>query len=136
WRQWHCASRVVGGVTQRPYELDDVIHERGEVAGIRFDVTWKVVEHTRPSRVVLRAESPPVRIVYIFAGSDGAVELRRELEYDEARFRAVVSDPKALRRLLHAQSEEALRRLKDLVERTLRGEAAGMPDMQSGLPKG
>ena len=72
WPEWHAASRAVSGVTQRPYALGDVIHERGEVAGIRFEVTWKVVEHIRPSRVVLRAESPSVRIIYTFSGPDGA----------------------------------------------------------------
>jgi hypothetical protein len=122
WPQWHPASRAVGGVTQRPYELGGVIRERGEIAGIPFDVTWKVVEHSRPSRVVLGTESPPVRIAYTCTGADGAIELQRELVYDEAVFRGA-ADPSALRQLLHDQSEEALQRLKELVERILREEA-------------
>jgi hypothetical protein len=123
WPQWHPASRAVGGVTQRPYQGGDVIHERGEVAGIPFDVTWKVVEHIRPLRAVLRAEAPPARIIYTFGCPAEGIELRRELEYDEAVFRAAAPDPVALRRLLYAQSEEALRRLKQLVERVLREES-------------
>jgi uncharacterized protein YndB with AHSA1/START domain len=132
WPQWHPASHTVGGVTQRPYQLGDLIHERGEVAGIPFQVTWKVEAHARPSRAVLRAETPPARIIYTFEGRSGATEFRRELEYDPATFRAGAPDPDALVRLMHTQSEEALRRLKELVEKTLREEAAAPPPYRAG----
>jgi hypothetical protein len=72
-----------------------------------------------------------MRIVYTFVDLDGAIELRRELVYEETVFRAAATDPSALRRLLHAQSEEALRRLKELVERIVRDEAAELPDSKA-----
>jgi len=122
WPEWHPASRAVGGVTQRPYQLGDLIHERGEVSGISFQIRWKVVEHVRPVRVVLQAETLPFRIIYAFHTRNATTEFRRELEYDAAAFTAV-GDPEAMGRLLHAQSEEALRRLKELVERILGAES-------------
>jgi hypothetical protein len=82
-----------------------------------------VLEHVRPSRAVLRAETPSTRIIYTFESQEGMTEFRRELEYDEDVFRAASADPRALRGLLHAQSEEALGRLKTLVEEILREEA-------------
>jgi hypothetical protein len=81
----------------------------------------------RPSRIVLRSATPPARIIYTFEARGGATEFRRELEYDETAFRPAVSDPSVLARLMHAQSEEALRRLKELMEGILREEAAGFP---------
>ncbi len=122
WPEWHPASRAVGGVIQRPYQMGDLIHERGEVNGIAFQIRWRVVEHVRPVRVVLQAETLPFRILYAFHTRNGTTEFRRELEYDTAAFTAA-ADPEAMVRLLHAQSEEALRRLKELVERILRAES-------------
>lgn len=127
WPQWHPASRAVGGVIERPYQLGDLVYERGEVAGIPFRIAWKVDEHIRPLRTVLRAETPSVRIIYTLQDQAGTIHFRREVEYDEAAFRAVMPDPGALRGLLHAQSEEAVHRLKELVERILRQEAMGLP---------
>lgn len=123
WPEWHPASQAVGGVTHRPFQLGDVIHERGHVAGIGFHVTWKVVEHVRPVRVVLRSETPPARITYAFQARGAVTEFRRVLEYDVAVFRATAPDPGELDRLMYVQSEQALAQLKELVERILREEA-------------
>ncbi len=126
WPEWHPASEAVGGVTQRPFQLDDVIHERGQIAEIRFQVAWRVVEHVRPRRVVLQSEIPPARITYSFQPRGEGTEFRRELLYDEAVFRAAGPDPAELGRLMHTQSQQALNRLKELIETILREEAAGL----------
>jgi hypothetical protein len=47
------------------------------------------------------------------------------LEYDEAHLRKAIPGLKDLGKLMHEQSEEGLKRLKELVEKTLRAEAAG-----------
>ncbi len=49
-------------------------------------------------------------------------EFQRELEYDEAAFKARAPDPTALAKYMHAQSAEALQRLKGLVEQILKNE--------------
>jgi hypothetical protein len=125
WKTWHPATYAVAGVTERPYLLGDVIHERIQIAGKDYLVTWKVVEHVRPSRIVLHAQKSSSRISYSFKAQGEEIEFRRELEYDEALLRKAVPDVKDLRMLMHEQSEEGLRRLKELVEKTLRAEAAG-----------
>ena len=109
----------MGGVTQRPYQLGDAIHEQGEMAGIAFRVSWQVIEHVRPARVVLRAEVPPARITYTFKARGGNTEFRRELEYDEAVFRAAVPNPGELGRLLLPR-RAVVQTLRDLVRKGLR----------------
>jgi hypothetical protein len=84
WPEWHPATRAVGGVTQRPYRLGDMIQERVHFAGFELAVTWRVAEHASPSRVVLQSLASPARITYALEPRGDVIEFRRELEYDEA----------------------------------------------------
>ena len=122
WPRWHPATGGVGGVTERPYLLGDVIHEHGEVAGVTFSVPWTVVEHDRPNRIVIDTPAPPAKIIYSLEERGGMTEFQRELEYDEAAFKAKVPDPAALAKYMHTQSDEALKRLKAVVENILKDE--------------
>lgn len=122
WPQWHPATVAVGGVTERPFLLGDVIRERGQAAGLPFVLAWIVVEHARPQRIVIESHEPPARIAYTFRQHASAVEFTRELEYDPAVFRATVPDAAELQRGMHAQSQQALEQLKKLVEGILRKE--------------
>jgi len=126
WPRWHPASRAVGGVIERPYQRGDVIYEHVEVAGQDLQLSWKVTEHVRPTRIVLKSETTSARITYLFAVRGASVDFTRELDYDESLLLRVVPDPDELRRKMDAQSEEGLRRLKELVEEILRVEAAGL----------
>jgi hypothetical protein len=126
WPRWHPASRAVGGVIERPYQQGDVIYEHVEVAGQDLQVSWKVTEHVRPTRILLKAETASARIIYSFAARGAAVDFTRELEYDEALLRRTMPDLDELRRTMDTQSDEGLRRLKALVEGILRDEAAGL----------
>jgi uncharacterized protein YndB with AHSA1/START domain len=131
WPKWHPATLAVGGVTERPYQLGDAIHERGKVGNVGFQVVWTVTEHQRPSRVVFQCAAPPARIIYTFEPRGAETEFRRELEYSDAVLAAAATDPVTLQRLMHAQSEEALGRVKELVEAILRQETLGLPSTQS-----
>jgi hypothetical protein len=62
WPQWHPATKATGGVVERPYALGDLIHERGQISNADFKTTWKVLEHVRPSKVVLQSQNGPTRI--------------------------------------------------------------------------
>jgi hypothetical protein len=126
WPRWHPASRAVAGVTERPYQLGDVIHEQVHAAGNDFRFLWKVAEHVRPSRVVLQEQNSPTRITYSFEARGGEVVFRREVFYDEALVRQALPEIGDLGGLMHAQSEEGLRRLKELVEGMLHAETAGL----------
>jgi Polyketide cyclase / dehydrase and lipid transport len=129
WPEWHPATRAVFGVTQRPYGRSDVIHEFVQFGGTDLVVSWRVAEHVRPSRVVLEALTARARIAYSFDPSGDAIEFRRDLEYDEPLVRQIAPAIVDLHGLMQEQSEEALRRLKELVERILRDEQAPAPDI-------
>jgi hypothetical protein len=123
WPQWHPASVAVGGVTERPYGLGDRIYERGRIGNANFEVIWKVVEHVRPSRVILQAETSQARIIYSFQAQGEATAFTRRVEYqfDTPSSRASALDE--VDRLMQVQSEQAVNRLKALIERILREEA-------------
>jgi hypothetical protein len=124
WPDWHPATLSVAGVTHQPYQLGDIVHEHVRFAGLEFDVTWRVAEHVRPSRVVLQSLTSPARITYSFRAKGDAIDSRRELEYDDKLLRHVVGLAVDLDALMQAQSDEGVRCLKELVEGILRGEQA------------
>src|SRR5262249_16856879 len=73
WPEWHPASQAVFGVTERPYQLGNPMHERVHMAGAELLLIWRVVEHVRPSRVVLQALARPTRITYTLQTQGGAL---------------------------------------------------------------
>ncbi|MFE3261560.1 SRPBCC family protein [Nocardia sp. NPDC059091] len=55
WPEWHVASHDVGGVTERPYRVDDVIYEHGRLEdGSEQHLYWRVVdqEYAKSSLIV------------------------------------------------------------------------------------
>jgi uncharacterized protein YndB with AHSA1/START domain len=119
WPQWHPATKGVGGVVERPYGLGDLIHERGRIGDTDFATTWKVVEHARPSKIVLQSQTAPTRITYTFKPGKGTTVFTRKLEYKADSFASV----KALEKVMHDQSEQGVKQLKGLVEKILSEEA-------------
>jgi uncharacterized protein YndB with AHSA1/START domain len=119
WPQWHPATKGVGGVVERPYGLGDLIHERGQIGDKEFQTTWKVVEHVRPSKIVLQSQTAPTRITYTFTAGKQTTAFTRRLEYRADSFAAV----KELEKVMRDQSEQAVKQLKMLVEKVLSDEA-------------
>jgi uncharacterized protein YndB with AHSA1/START domain len=115
WPQWHPATKGVGGVVERPYGLGDLIHERGRIGDKDFETTWKVVEHVRPSKIVLQSQNAPTRITYTFKPGKGTTIFTRKLEYKADSFATV----KELEKVMRDQSEQGVKQLKALVEKIL-----------------
>jgi uncharacterized protein YndB with AHSA1/START domain len=122
WAQWHPATTGVSGVTQRPYLLGERIVEQGRIGKGEFRVTWKVAEYARPRRVVLQSEASPVQIIYSFDLRGNDTEFTRELKYNPDDLKSISSDPNEVSRLMQAQSDQAVKQLKGLVEQILREE--------------
>ena len=116
---WHPATTGVGGVTQRPFQPGDRIRERAKIGARVHEGTWTVVEHERPHHVVLRMESGRIAITYTFQPQGDGVEFARTLAYHPEDFAASVPDPAQLEKLMFMQSEQALQKLKTLVEQML-----------------
>jgi Polyketide cyclase / dehydrase and lipid transport len=123
WSQWHPATTAVTGVTERPYRLGDRINERGRIGMGEFNVIWRVTEHVRPRMVVLQAEGSPARITYSFNVRGSGTEFTRKLEYKTEDLGTVAADPSEVNKLMQAQSEQAVKQLKALVEKIIRAEA-------------
>ena len=119
WPQWHPATKAVGGVVERPYGLGDLIHERGRIGDKDFETTWKVVEHRRPSKIVLQSQKAPTRITYTFAPGQGTTLFKRKLEYRAESLASI----KELGKVMRDQSEQGVNQLKALVETILSEEA-------------
>ena len=119
WPQWHPATKGVGGVVERPYGLGDLIHERGRIGDKDFETTWKVIEHARPSKIVLQSQKAPTRITYTFTPGKGTTIFTRKLEYQAENF----APAKELEKVMRDQSEQGVNRLKALVEKILSEEA-------------
>jgi hypothetical protein len=122
WPQWHPATVGVGGATERPLVLGDVVREQAQLGGHLYEGDWTVVEHTRPARLVLSAGSERIQISYTFRPAGGATEFERELRFNPKDFARGIADPAAVEPLMYRQSEEGLRKLKQLVEKLLSGE--------------
>jgi len=123
WPQWHPATVGVGGVTERPFGLGEVIRERAQIGPRLYEGNWTVIEHSRPTRAVLKGESGRIQITYSFQSPGQAIEFKRELEFQAEDFSASAADPKVLEKLMYEQSERALGKLKELIETILQKEA-------------
>ncbi len=123
WPQWHPATIGVGGVTERPFGQGDIVRERARIGAHTYEGNWTVVEHARPARVVLQSESGGIQISYAFKQVGEEVEYSRTLTYQSENFAASVADPALLEKLMYTQSEQALQKVKALVEQILADEA-------------
>jgi len=115
WPQWHPATTGVGGVTERPFQLGDRIREQAQIGSRIHEGTWTVTEHNRPQRAQLRM-GERLAITYTFAPEDDGVRLTRHLAYYPEDFAASVPEPARLAALMTAQSEQALQKLKSIIE--------------------
>ena len=122
WPAWHPATTGVGGVTQRPFQVGDQIRERAQIGVQVHEGTWTVIAHERPHRAVLRMASGRLHITYTFQPMASGVEFTRALAYYPEDFAASVPNPAQLEQLMFMQSEQALQKLKGIVEQTLAAE--------------
>jgi len=123
WPQWHPATIGVGGVTERPFQPGDKIRERARIGAHTYEGSWTVTEYERPAHATLLGESGRIQIRYAFEQAGDQVVYSRTLDYHPEDFAASTPDPARLAALMHAQSQQALQKLKALVEQILADEA-------------
>lgn len=120
WPHWHPATLAVGGVTDRPVQLGDQIRERARIGQQEYEGEWTVTEHQRPRALRMHVQGTTTEISYAFAEVEpGHTRFTRTLSYDEALFAGSAADPRALQQLMFSQSQQALVKLKVLVERSI-----------------
>ncbi len=119
WPRWHPSSLGVSGATDHSLEPGEQVTEEFRVAGRRGSVVWTVREREAPRRWVIEGQvqgGGDGTITYTLAPHDGGTTFEREFVYDMANPLLALLDRLLLRRRVEAESAEALRRLKDVLE--------------------
>jgi len=120
WPRWHPSSLAVSGATDHSLRLGEQVAEEFRVAGRRGSVVWTVREALPPVRWTIEGEvaghSGGGTVTYALAPIPGGTRFWRELAYELPGPVARALDWLVLRRRVDAESAEALRRLKAVLE--------------------
>jgi uncharacterized protein YndB with AHSA1/START domain len=118
WPRWHPASLGVSGATDHSLDVGEVVTERFRVAGQTDTAVWTVRERRAPERWVIEGSTDGGNravITYTLTPEAGGTRFERELAVTFALpLPALVVA--VLQQQLEAQSAEALRWLKEVVE--------------------
>ncbi|MDQ5817408.1 MAG: SRPBCC family protein [Actinomycetota bacterium] len=118
WPVWHPSSLGVSGATDHSLEPGEEVTEEFLVAGRRGRVVWTVRERVAPRRWVIdgRVEGGGGTITYTATPHDAGTTFEREFVYATPNRLLALLDRLVLRRRIEAESAEALRRLKSVLE--------------------
>lgn len=120
WPRWHPSSLGVSGATGHSLEVGEQVREVFRVAGRRGSVTWTVRECAAPSRWVIESHMESGgsgKLTYTLTSRDGGTAFEREFVYAMPNALLALLDRLVFRRQIAAESAEALRRLKAVLER-------------------
>jgi uncharacterized protein YndB with AHSA1/START domain len=119
WPRWHPASVRVSENADHPLLPGEEVTEDISVAGRRGQVTWLVRERNAPRRWVIDGigkDGGGATITYTLTPHSDGTTFERELVYTMPNPLLSVLDCLIIRRRMRADSAEALRRLKQLLE--------------------
>ncbi len=120
WPQWHPSSLGVSGATDHSLEPGEQVTEEFRVAGRRGRVVWTVRERKAPRRWVIDGwveGGGSGTIIYALTPHLEGTTFERDFVYAMPNPLLAVLDWLVLRRRVEAESTEALRRLKGVLER-------------------
>jgi uncharacterized protein YndB with AHSA1/START domain len=120
WPRWHPSSLGVTGATDHPGLLGEKITEEFLVAGRRGRVVWTVREREEPRRWVIegviQGQAGGGTVTYTLTACDQGTFFEREFVYPTPSLWFALLDWLVIRRRVTAESAEALRRLKQVLE--------------------
>ena len=119
WPLWHPASVSVSGNADHSLLPGQEVTENFRVAGHSGEARWFVRERSAPHRWIIEGTGKnggAATIIYTLTPNFGGTTFERELVYTMPNPLFVVLDWLILRRRMRADSAEALRRLKRLLE--------------------
>jgi uncharacterized protein YndB with AHSA1/START domain len=119
WPQWHPASVSVEGNAEHSLLPGEEVTEEISVAGHRGQVIWLARERSAPHRWVIDGsgkDSGRATITYTLSPYPDGTHFERELVYTMPNTLLAVLDCVVIRSRMKADSADALRRLKQLLE--------------------
>jgi hypothetical protein len=119
WSLWHPSSLGVSGAVDHSLEVGEQVTEDFRVAGHTGRAVWTARERQAPTHWVIEATSERGRatITYRLTPLEGGTYFERELVYYLNRWLFALVDLLLRRRRVRRESEEALRRLKEVLEK-------------------
>ena len=120
WPQWHPSSLGVEGDTDHSLTIGESCTEAFDVAGRKGHVVWIVTDREVPRRWVISGtivgRSDGGIITYTLTPQNGGTRFEREFVYPSPNLLFRLLNWLIIRRRVTAESEEALRRLKQVLE--------------------
>ena len=120
WPAWHPSSLGVSGATDHSLEPGEKVTEEYRVAGRRGRVVWTVRERVAPRRCTIDGEvdgGGRGTITYTLTPDASGTLFERDFVYAMPNALLALLDRLVLRRRVEAESAEALRRLKGVLEK-------------------
>jgi hypothetical protein len=120
WPLWHPSSLAVTGKADHSLGVGETCIEHYVVAGHEGETTWVVREKVQDERWVIEAMPKgggSGKITYRLMRVDGATSFERTLEYTMPSLWLSILDPLVIRRRVRAESDQAVRNLRELLER-------------------
>ena len=119
WPKWHPSSLAVSGATDHSLSLGETVTEDFRVAGRTGRVVWRVVEAAAPHSwtidgMIGNRAAGTVR--YSLAARAGGTDFKREFVYHAPNLLFVVLNRLSIRAQIDAESEQAVRQLKVVLE--------------------
>ncbi len=120
WPDWHPSSLSVSGATDHSLTVSEEVTEEFRVAGRRGRVTWRVTqrEASRSWAIVAQlAGAGSGTVAYTLTPEGTGTRFERIFTYEVKGLLFAIADRLAYHRRVTAESAEALRRLKERLER-------------------
>lgn len=119
WPLWHPSSRSVGSGAEHPLRVGERCTEEFVVAGHHGTATWTVHECDPPRRWTIDGKAKDggtATISYALTQIAAGTRFERTLQYTMPTWWLRLLEPLAIRGRVTAESAEALRRLKGVLE--------------------
>jgi uncharacterized protein YndB with AHSA1/START domain len=120
WPHWHPSSLAVSGEVDHPLALGEECIEDYVVAGRRGSCVWRVVERVEPQRWTIvsvdASGGGSATIAYTLSPAGDGTRFLRSMTYAMPNRWYGLLDALFIRKRIVAESDEAVRRLKGVLE--------------------
>ncbi|HCI80810.1 MAG TPA: polyketide cyclase [Ktedonobacter sp.] len=120
WPRWHPSSLAASGASEHSLEVGEQCVEEFSVAGRHGKATWTVTERVFPQRWVINGiiegHTTGGMVSYTLHPEGEGTRFEREFTYPTPGLLLTLLDVLVIRKRVRAESEQATRQLKTLLE--------------------